>query len=300
MNAHPRPRKTLAAPATLSGCGLFSGQPCTATFLPAESGLTFFRRDIAAPIPVHYARVDQSPIHPAFGQLRGRSTNLSCGHALAATVEHALSALAGLGVTDCTIEIDSYELPILDGSAKPFVDAILSAGLADLPGSLEPITLEEPITVAEHANKLFTISAQPREAPGWSITYELDYGKGAPMPPQSYTWDGSADAYGKTIAPARTFSTELEAKSLQKQGLFKHLSPTDMLVIGNDGPIDNAYRMEREPAAHKLLDAIGDFTLAGRPIQADITCHRSGHALNHRFAQMLTRQFAMPVNHGRP
>lgn len=296
MIAHPRPRKTLSARATLEGKGLFTGQPCKLTFAPAQSGLRFLRTDIAAPIPVHFSRIDHAPIHPAFGTLKARSTNLMCCHGLAATVEHALSALNGLGVTDCTIEIDAPELPILDGSARPFVDAILQAGLTDVPGAIEPLTLETPIIVAEHTNKLFNITATPREEPGWSITYELDYGPAADIPTQSFTWDGSADTYAKTIASARTFCTELEANNFTRNGLFKDLSPADMLVIGKNGPIDNAYRMDNEPAAHKLLDAIGDFALAGRPIQADITCHRTGHALNHRFAQMVSRSLPITMS----
>lgn len=300
MIAHPRPRKTLAAPATLSGNGLFTSQPCTLTFKPAQDGLRFMRTDILAPIPVHYAQVDTAAIHPAFSTIKARSTNLMCSHALAATVEHALSGLFGLGVTDCTIEIDAPEVPILDGSAKPFVDAILSAGLTDLPGTIEPITLEEPLEVVEYNNKTFHITAKPRQEPGWSITYELDYAQGSYVPTQSCTWDGSPDTYAKAIAPARTFCTELEANNFTRLGLFKDLSPADMLVIGKDGPIDNAYRMDNEPAAHKLLDAIGDFALAGKPIQADITCHRTGHALNQRFAQMLTRKFPLHILSARP
>ena len=277
-------RRTLARPAPCSGRGLFTGTPCTITFLPAQAGIFFVRTDASGHVPAHHHHLDAAPIHPAFAHVKPRSTNLALGNARVATVEHALSALAGLGVTDCAIEIDGPETPILDGSARPFAQAIQAAGLAELPGTCEPITLDAPITVEDGPA---SIRAEPRQEPGISIVYQLDYGPDAPLPPQCATWDGSPQAYLRSIAPARTFCTQAEATALQAAGLFKDLSPKDMLVIAKDGPIDNAYRMPGEPAAHKLLDAIGDFVLAGRPIQANITCTRSGHALNHDLARAL-------------
>jgi len=288
MNAHSRPRKTISTPATLSGKGLFTGQPCTVTMHPSDRGLTLTRTDIAAPVAVHCSALDADPIHSAFMRYKGRSTNLARGHGLAATVEHVLSALAGLGITDCHLEIDAPELPILDGSAKPFTDALLEAGQRTLDGTLEPITLDDTINLKAH-HGLGRITLEPREEPGWSVTYELDYGKGAYLDPQTAIWDGSPKAYADRIAPARTYSLEHEAAGFKAAGLFKDLTPADMLVIGKDGPIDNAYRLDDEPACHKLLDAIGDISLAGKPIQANIICHRSGHELNHRAAQALDK-----------
>ena len=288
MIAHPRARRTIASTASVSGTGLFTNQPCSIAFNPSDRGLTLTRTDIAAPVPVHCSAIDTSPVHAAFSRLKGRSTNLARGHGLAATVEHALSALAGLGITDCHIEIDAPEVPILDGSAKPFTDALHAAGLKDLQGSLEPITIDEAITIKAPLGPGH-ITIEPREETGWSITYELDYGAGAHLEPQRVNWDGSASAYIERVAPARTYSLDHEAKALQAAGLFADLTPADMLVIGPDGPIDKAYRFEHEPAAHKLLDAIGDISLVGKPIQANIVCHRSGHELNHRVAEALEK-----------
>lgn len=288
MTAHPRQRKTLAASASISGKGLFTSQSCTLSFHPSDQGLTIMRTDVAAPVRVHCSAIDATPVHSLFTRLKGRSTNLAHGHGLAATVEHVLSALAGLGITDCRLEIDAPELPILDGSAKPFVDALLDAKPTPLDGAIDPITLEESITIKARLGPGH-ITLDPREEPGWSVAYELDYGAGAYVPPQTVRWDGSPEAYIDRIAPARTYSLEHEATSMKAAGLFKDLTPTDMLVIGKDGPIDNAYRMDDEPACHKLLDAIGDLSLAGKPIQADITCHRSGHELNHRAAHALEK-----------
>ncbi|UYV12265.1 MAG: UDP-3-O-acyl-N-acetylglucosamine deacetylase [Phycisphaera sp.] len=284
MTAHAVPRRTLAASASLSGTGLFTSQPATITFKPGSSGLTLSRAGLSSPLPVHHIAVSTTPIHPGFADGPPRSTNLAAGDTMIATVEHALSALAGLGITDCDIELQGAEVPILDGSAQPFVDAILEAGTNDLGSTIEPITIDEPITLKVEDR---TITAKPRTLPGWSITYFLDYGDGAYLEPQAVTWDGSPETYTQNIARARTFCMEHEALALQSAGLFQGLTPADMLVIGKDGPIDNAYRLDNEPAAHKLLDATGDLTLAGRPIQADIVATKSGHALNHQMARAL-------------
>jgi len=284
MTAHFVPRRTLAAGASLTGTGLFTSQPSTIAFRPGSSGLMLSRADLAAPLPIHHSAISAAPIHPGFADGPPRSTNLAFGGATIATVEHALSALTGLGITDCTIELEGPEVPILDGSAQPFVDAIVEAGINDLGSAIEPITIDAPITLEIEDR---SITAKPRTTPGWSITYFLDYGENAYLEPQTIIWDGSPDNYTQTIARARTFCMEHEALALRSAGLFQGLTPADMLVIGKNGPIDNAYRLDNEPAAHKLLDAVGDLTLAGRPIQADIIATKSGHALNHQMAKAL-------------
>ncbi|MEQ9096358.1 MAG: UDP-3-O-acyl-N-acetylglucosamine deacetylase [Phycisphaerales bacterium] len=291
--AHPVARKTLKREAVLAGQGLFSAQASTITFKPGKDGLTLVRSDVAAHLPVDYSACTTNPVHAGFSSGQPRSTNLARGHGMVATVEHMLSALTGLGITDCDIEIDGIEVPIFDGSAQTFVQALLDAGIEELGDTIDPIVLEQAVK-AEHLNA--SIVAEPRSKPGWSITYILDYGRGSAIENQTVTWDGSPDAYARSIAPARTFCMEHEAKALQRTGLFENLTPADMLVIGLNGPIDNAYRFDDEPATHKLLDVIGDLTLAGRPIQADIVASRSGHQLNQRLANALVNRFPrMPI-----
>lgn len=280
----PRPRITLRTNAALRGLGLFTSHEATIVYRPASRGLRLVRQGRA--IAVAFEHLDAQPIHPAFAGLQPRSTNLAARGQRAATVEHALSALVALGVTDCDIELIGPEVPILDGSALPFFDAIEHAGVRPLGTDIVPITIGAPITVEQGPAR---ITATPREKPGWSISYALDYGPDAPIAPQSAHWDGSPGAYCQSIAPARTYCLDHEATALQRAGLFQGLTPADMLVIGPQGPIENAYRLDNEPAAHKLLDAIGDLALAGRPIQADIACHRSGHALNHQMARALAQ-----------
>ncbi len=200
-----------------------------------------------------------------------------------ATIEHILAALVGLGIRDACITIDGPEVPILDGSAKPFVD-LLRPMLIPAPLRVEPLVLDRPVEVRDGEA---SIRATPSDSPDeFSFTYNLDYGPGAPLKPHSATWCGSVSEFTNLIAPARTFSLRAEAEMARKMGLFPHLTPRDMLVIGDDGqPIDNAWRMDGEPARHKLLDLIGDLALLRRPLIANVVATRSGHRLTHEFCR---------------
>ncbi|MCC6661819.1 MAG: UDP-3-O-acyl-N-acetylglucosamine deacetylase [Phycisphaerales bacterium] len=264
------PRRTVAGPAHVAGVGLFSARPVTLEFRPAPAGtgLVFRRMDLPGrpEVPALAAFAAASPT--------GRNTVLARGPAAAATTEHVLSALTGLGVTDAIIELSAEETPICDGSAGPFVQAILGAGVTDIPGIVRPLVVEREVVVEGGGGR---IVARPAACPRY--TYELDYGPASPITAQSASWPAGND-YAGDIAPARTFCLEREALAMRAAGLFGHLSPRDMLVIGPAGPIDNALRFADEPARHKLLDLIGDLALAGRPVQGEVIAARSGHALN--------------------
>jgi UDP-3-O-[3-hydroxymyristoyl] N-acetylglucosamine deacetylase len=202
---------------------------------------------------------------------------------VAATVEHVMSALAGLGIWNAVIVMDGPEVPILDGSAKPWVD-VLASVLKQGP-AVAPITLARPVEVRDADA---SITATPADI--ISYTYNLDYGPASPLKPHSATWRGDADDFAANIALARTFSLRPEAQAAQKMGLFNHLSPRDMLVIGDDGhPMDNAWRMENEPARHKLLDLIGDLALLRRPVIANVVATKSGHRLTHEFCRAVLK-----------
>ncbi|MBY0307214.1 MAG: UDP-3-O-acyl-N-acetylglucosamine deacetylase [Phycisphaerales bacterium] len=138
------------------------------------------------------------------------------------------------------------------------------------------------------------ITAEPTDEPELALTYHLDYGPGAGvcLGPQSASFtlnwlDPRVDDYIERIAPARTFCTRAEADAFHAAGYFAHLAPADVLIIAPDGPVNNTLRMAGEPAVHKLLDLLGDLALAGRPVCARVTAHRSGHALNHELARRL-------------
>ncbi|MEL7473696.1 MAG: UDP-3-O-acyl-N-acetylglucosamine deacetylase [Planctomycetota bacterium] len=295
MTAHAVPRRSLQQDATIAGVGLFTAQQATLTLRPSAQGLRL-RTSPRAVDPLAPRMVADRPLHPAFHGMAPRSTNLSARGVLVGTVEHLLSALIGLGITDADIELSDTvngltETPIFDGSATPFVDILQAAGVADIPNATTtPLTIQQPITVTDDHGA--TIIATPRQEPGCHYRYELDYGPGAPIPAQhaEITLSSHGDArrdYVESVAPARTFSLRAEAEAMQAAGLFAHLSPKDMLVIDEHGPIDNPYRLDHEPARHKLLDLIGDLALINRPLQLNITATRAGHALNHELARAL-------------
>ena len=217
--------------------------------------------------------------------MKPRCTSVGDNTGSVATIEHILSALAGLGVTDATIKVDSEsphaEIPIVDGSALPFVDAILAAGIRTLDTTIEPIVVRETIEVHDGNS---SIVIEPSDST--SYTYHIDYAD-SPIGMSSVSWLDDRDEYATSIAPARTFSLEHEANQMHAAGLFTHLTPQDMLVIGDDGPIDNAYRLNEECARHKLLDLIGDLALVGAPIIANINANQSGHALAHDAARAI-------------
>lgn len=286
---------TLSQPAMVGGMTLFTAAAASLIIRPAPAGhgIVFRRTDLP----------DQPRIPALVRHVvpESRHTVLSADPANRAapvihTVEHVLSALAGLGITDALLDLHGQEVPIGDGSAAPFVQALQEAGVrrvaADGPMP-EPIVVREPITVtdARGDGRIEALPPLPGEQ-ALDLSYDLDYGPNSPLPPQRATLRldaaGGADAYAAQIAPARTFCLAEEAQAMRKMGFFKHLEPKDMLVIGEDGrPIDNALRFPDEPARHKLLDLLGDLSLTGRPIIGRITASRSGHALNHEMARKL-------------
>ncbi len=254
------------------------------TFLPAPAGagVGFLRADVpdSSRVGAHVGRVAAPP-----AGVPQRNTTLRAGAAELVTVEHVLSAIEGLGITDITVEVRGPEVPIFDGSAAPLVRALWEASLRFGGASIEPLRIGRETTVTgPHGSR---ITARPRSGSGCLYRYELDYGPGAPIAPHTASYDSASGTYAKDVAPARTFCTLAEAEAMKKAGLFAHLSARDMLVIGPDGPVDNAYRFADEPARHKLLDLIGDLSLVGRPIQGEIVAYRSGHALNHQMAAAL-------------
>jgi len=320
----PVPSRTLARPVTLDGVGLFCPDHCSVTISPAPAG---------SPPGIHFQRLDiaDAPWIPACASrviARPRQTVLAPADpahraATVQTVEHLMSALVALGITDALITVRGPEIPLTDGSALPFARAILQAGIvtaASSPGH-QPLVITQPFTLedrgttilaephAPHApyaphgphapggpggpGSLKTAPGAPPTGPRFEATYILDYGPDAPIAPQRATFcvdylAPDRDAYIRDIAPARTFATQTEAQHLRAAGLFTHLSPADIPIIGPHGPVIGSARFDNEPARHKVLDLLGDLGLAGRPIHGRITATRSGHALNHAMAAALT------------
>lgn len=305
---------------TLSGVGLFSALPSTITIKPAAAGtgIVFHRADLPDQ-PAIPARVGHVMTSPRKTVLVARSGDQSSPGVH--TVEHLLSALAALGVTDVQIEIHGAEVPMLDGSSLGFAETLMNSGVRVItpitPGTASangsangaahvdslaptikhtPIVVDRLVRVEKSGAWIEAYPLDPAAGLVMDAQYALNYGPGSPIAAQTARFvvnhaSPDAAAYLVQIAPARTFCTLDEAVQMRQAGLFSHLREGDTLVIGPDGPLGTAYRFADEPARHKLLDLIGDLALAGRPIVARIVASQSGHHLNHEMAAALAAQY---------
>lgn len=292
--------RTLKKPVRFAGQGLFAPVHCSATVFPAApgSGITMRRTDLAdQPLIRADARHVYSPT-PESNRDAARHTVLlpAPGKTGVHTVEHLLSALWGLGLTDAHVDVNGPEVPMLDASALPFARGLMDAGIAEPPQSdtrfTEPIIVTEPIEIVGGGGA--RILAEPADGPALQMEYTLDYGAaGGPVLVRqsaafAINWQHpDTEGYMAKVAPARTFCTDAEAAAFKAAGFFAHLAPGEVLIAGSEGPVDTTLRMDSEPAVHKLLDMIGDLALSGRPVFAKVTACRSGHTLNHAMARAL-------------
>lgn len=272
---------TLAGPAVIEGRGLFYGDAVTCTIFPAppDHGVVFERTDIPGAVQIPATIANVTP--------RSRRTTLKLGDVTIETVEHCLAALAGLSIDNALVRLNGPELPCGDGSALPYVEALRRAGIGRQDAQRRYCRITEPITVEEGDS---LIAALPAERDDLQILYDLNYPDEPRIPRQLHAFRLEREAFVDEIAPARTFSLREEAQALWDRGLCHHLTPRDVLVIGENGPIDNAYRFANEPVRHKILDVIGDIYLLGRPIQGRIVAYRSGHSLNHQLVYRLVEK----------
>lgn len=262
----------------VSGRGYWSGCAVSLTFLPAEpnTGIRFRRIDLPGK-PTIFAHVENR----RDTQLR---TTLVQSGAHVEMVEHVLAALYALQIDNCIVECDAPEMPGMDGSALSFAIALERSGLRKQFTPAKTITIGQPIRMGDDENYLLAI---PSHDPGLTIRYVLDYGTGSAVPQCESTLLVDRETFTTEIAPARTFLEEKDAKGLQSRGVATHVTYRDLIIFGENGPIDNSLRYPDECSRHKLLDVIGDLSLCQHRIQGKIIAHRSGHNLNGRLAQEL-------------
>jgi UDP-3-O-[3-hydroxymyristoyl] N-acetylglucosamine deacetylase len=258
--------QTIVAPLEFTGVGLHSGAPVTMRLLPAAagSGIVFRRTDL-----------DNFEI-PATGRNVAKvsyATSLMRQGVLISTTEHLLSALIGMGVDNVIVELDNLELPILDGSALPYVEAIRDAGIKTQRRKRESIKVLRAVEVRE-GDKF--IGVYPGS--GYRIQYRIDFP--APIGRQETSIDLAAETYGTFIAPARTFGYKADEKKLRDMGLIRGASPENAIVLGANGPENGSLRFSDEYVRHKVLDLIGDLALAGRRIEGLVVAERAGHAMH--------------------
>lgn len=266
---------TLSRAFERSGIGLHSGIKTNVRVLPGLPGVGryFVRVDLPGTpvIPAHVDAVNETTLST---QLQGATAMASVR-----TVEHLLAALAGSGVEDARIEIDGLEVPLLDGSAKNWVEAISEAGVVAVPETAS-VFLQEPVSVSD--GDAF-VTALP--APTLRFTYGIDFDLPA-IGNQWHSWTPAED-FGEAIAPARTFALVHQIEQLQNRGLIKGGSLENALVCGEQGWLNGPLRFPNEPVRHKLLDLVGDLSLLGNFPVAHFLSYKASHNLHIQLAKKL-------------
>ena len=266
-------RRTLRREVGCTGIGLHSGRPVRLRLLPApaQHGIRFARTDVGVEIPATLAHVGE----------QDHATTLSRDGVSIGTVEHLLAALAGLGVDDARVEVDGPEVPVLDGSAAPFVILLHEAGLRPLAVPRLHIRVKEPVAVV-HGGKSARLTPADH--------FEIDYSIGFDHPllrHQAVSVRVTPRSFTEQVAPARTFGFLREVEMLRKSGLALGGSLENAVVIGETGVLNNKLRFEDEFVRHKVLDAVGDLALLGFPLLGRLEATRAGHALHTAVAQKL-------------
>ena len=294
---------TIQNPVSVNGVGLHTGKSVTLTMKPAPAGhgYRFQRTDLA----------DQ-PVIPADVKLvisTNRSTTLKNGEVQVSTVEHVLSALYGMGIDNALLEIDGPEMPIMDGTAIPFVAAIKEAGTTELEQDREYFVITEPISYHDEVTGT-ELMALPSDH--FEVTTLIDFN--SPVLGPQFASLSNIQQYEQEIAPCRTFVFLHELEKLLEIGLIKGGDLDNAIVIADrkmgqdeldalakkmgkpairvesEGVLNTVkLRFPNEPARHKLLDVMGDLALIGKPIKGKIVATKPGHTANIEFAKLLKK-----------
>ncbi|MBP1628793.1 MAG: lpxC [Holophagaceae bacterium] len=259
--------QTLQRSITVEGRGLHSNALCRVTIHPTDqpTGLRF--RHAASGVEIR--------------ALAGKVGDLSLATTLEqdgvrfATVEHLLSALMGLGVDHALIEVSGEELPILDGSAAPWVEAILGVGLREIPDVVRrSIRVLKPVEVRS-GDKWIKVEPYP----GLRLRYTIDFDHPA-IGRQSRELTLTPEKYQRELASARTFCMERDIEFMRSRGLALGGSLENAVVFGPKGPLNDSLRYQDEAVRHKMLDLVGDLALLGAPLQGLVSAHAAGHAMH--------------------
>ncbi|MCA9408293.1 MAG: UDP-3-O-[3-hydroxymyristoyl] N-acetylglucosamine deacetylase [Candidatus Omnitrophica bacterium] len=274
-------QKTIEKEFVLSGVGLHTGDKVNIRCKPAEldSGINFIRVDLN-----HKPQIKANPENIIFNEPLPRCTTIGKDDGVIHTVEHFMSALFGLGITNIMVEIDGRELPGLDGSGKEYVEALKKAGVKEQDGAVYPFELIEPIGVENNGSSIYMFPAKELK-----ISYTLDYNHSF-LKSQFFSSVIDSEVYQKQIAPCRTFCLESEANELKSKGLGKGANFSNTLVITENGVKENQMRFDDEFVRHKVLDFIGDLYLLGVPIRGHVFAVKSGHVLNIQLLKKIAKQ----------
>jgi UDP-3-O-[3-hydroxymyristoyl] N-acetylglucosamine deacetylase len=272
-------RSTLQNAFELSGIGLHLGKHTTVKVMPALAGegRYFVRVDLpnAPKIPAQIAVIGETTL----------STELRTGSGKVRTVEHLLASLVASGIDDARIEINAEELPLLDGSAQNWCEAISQAGIQahqnqSVPA---PITPQEPIWIRD--GDCFVVALPATQT---RFTYGIDFPYQA-IANQWHSWSPVEQDFATEIAPARTFGFAEQIEQLQQAGLIKGGNLENALVCSHQGWLNPPLRFTNEPARHKLLDLVGDLSLLGQLPTAHILAYKASHKLHTQLAKKLAQ-----------
>ena len=271
-------QRTLRNPIKAVGIGLHTGKNITMELLPADinTGINFIRKD-----------VDEALLIPAIAENVGDtslSTALIKDDVKISTIEHLLSAIAGLGVDNCIIKVDGPEVPIMDGSSSPFVFLIQSAGLEDQNALKKFIKVKKEITVTRD-----DAYASIKPFNGFKVSFKVDFDHPVhkTLPSESII-DFSSTSFVKEVCRARTFGSWNEKELLQSKNLALGASVSNAIVFGKEKILnEEGLRFNDEIVKHKMLDAIGDLYLLGGNLIGQFSGYKSGHALNNQLLRKI-------------
>ncbi len=273
------PQQTIGHPVSCSGIGVHSGRETSITIKPAPEnhGIRFKRIDLpgTSDIPALFNMVVDTSLATVIGN-KG---------VIVSTVEHLMSAFTGLAVDNALVEIDGYEMPIMDGSAKEFTTILNQAGIVKQKMPRWFFVVTEPITIQDH-DKYVAVTPYHH----FKISCSIQFANPV-IGTQELSFDLSPENFTKDICCARTFGFIQDLQYLKMFSLGRGGSLDNAIVIDNDKILNKSgLRYPDEFVRHKLLDCLGDFALLGMPILGHVKTHKSGHELNHKFIKKFLSQ----------
>ncbi|MRR33616.1 UDP-3-O-acyl-N-acetylglucosamine deacetylase [bacterium] len=272
-------QKTVKDKVMFSGIGLHSGKEVSMTLRPADAGTG-----------VIFHRVDLSPsvsVEAVAGNVVNTrlSTTIGTGGAVVSTIEHLMAALNGCGIDNVHVDIDGPEVPIMDGSAVPFVRGLREVGVRALSRPKKFLVIKKPISVVDGDKKISIIPSRY-----FRISFDMRFNHPV-VNNQFRSMKFSYEVFERDYAPARTFGFLIEVETLKANGLARGGSLDNAVVIGDDGILnEGGLRYEDEFVRHKIMDSVGDLYLAGYPLIGHVKAYKSGHDLNHKLVtEILSR-----------
>jgi UDP-3-O-[3-hydroxymyristoyl] N-acetylglucosamine deacetylase len=272
-------QQTIKNKLTLTGVGLHSGKETIITLRPAEAGtgVVFHRVDLTPSVSI-----EARPEHVVSTRL---STTIGKESAVVATIEHLMAALYCCGIDNIHIDINGPEVPIMDGSASPFIKAMMSTGTRSFAKPRKYLVIKKPVTISEGDKSIAIVPSRD-----FRVTFDMHFNHPV-VNSQFKTMTFNRDEFASDFAPARTFGFLAEVETLKAHGLALGGSLENAVVISDTSIMNpEGLRYEDEFVRHKILDSVGDFALTGYQLVGHIKGCRSGHDLNHKLVtELLSR-----------